>query len=116
MNALACLACKNVESRAQPIDLNIVGAAQKDMLQSRATHLDQLVHKLKENRVRRVIKPMLSGKPEDRWYADSDVEYVKGLGLIRDDGGLRIANPIYHKVIPRELMRAAEISIAKQSA
>ena len=45
------------------------------------THLDQLADKLKEERMRRVVEPLLSGG-EVRHFADRDVEYVRDLGLV----------------------------------
>ena len=43
------------------------------------THLDQLADKLREDRVRRVVEPMLSGADEHA-FSNRDVEYVRDLG------------------------------------
>lgn len=61
--------------------------------------------KLQEERVRRVIEPVLAGVGLAEEFKRDDVEYVRDLGLIRQDvaGGIEIANPIYQEVIPREL-------------
>ncbi|MEM6699530.1 MAG: ATP-binding protein, partial [Bacteroidota bacterium] len=71
----------------------------------RDTHLDQLTDKLREDRVRRIIEPMLSGKNITQNHRPDDVQYVNDLGLIQLDinGAFRIANAIYKEVIPREL-------------
>ena len=74
----------------------------KALIVRRVTHLDQLADKLREDRVRRVIEPMLSGTDERR-ATGQDVEYVRDLGLIARDKPVRIANPIYAEVVPREL-------------
>ena len=66
------------------------------------THLDQLADKLKEERVRRVIEPLLSGAGEHGFQAP-DLEYVRDLGLIARDDPPHMANPIYAEVVPREL-------------
>ena len=66
------------------------------------THLDQLADKLKEERVRRVIEPLLSGAGEHGFQAP-DLEYVRDLVLIARDDPPHMANPIYAKVVPREL-------------
>ena len=72
-----------------------------------AGHLDQLADKLQEDRVRRVIEPLLSGG--DEWsFQDSDLDYVRDLGLIARDPPPRIANPIYAEVVPRELTSTAQ--------
>jgi hypothetical protein len=68
------------------------------------THLDSLAERLREDRVRAIIQPILSGleigdTPED------DRRYLLDLGLVvrSQEGGLKIANPIYQEVIPRVL-------------
>ena len=79
-----------------------VAEAREALIVRRVTHLDQLADKLGEERVRRVIEPMLSGADERR-ASHHDVEYVRDLGLIAKDTPVRIANPIYAEVLPREL-------------
>ena len=78
-------------------------AAQR-LIQTRATHLDSLASKLNEERVRRVIAPILAGSmlTPDAVYND-DILYVRDLGLIAPNAPLRIANPIYREVIVRVL-------------
>ena len=65
------------------------------------THLDQLADKLREPYARRVIELLLSRG--DGHYSDTDREYVRDLGLVAPGPPLRIANPIYGEVLPREL-------------
>ena len=80
----------------------MVDEAKERLILSRATHLDQLADKLKEERVRRVIQPMLIGELDDS--GEDDNQYCLDLGLIRFEAGrLVIANEIYREVIPREL-------------
>lgn len=56
-------------------------------------------HKLAEDRVRRVIEPLLGG---DAMPASSsyDYEYVGALGLIASGEPLRMANPVCSEVVP----------------
>ena len=71
--------------------------------------------KLEEARVRRVIEPMLSG--ESVYDASGrDIEYVRDLGLIAPDAPVRIANPIYSEVIPRELTSALQEALSQETA
>ena len=79
-----------------------VAEAREALIVRRVTHLDQLADKLREDRVRRVVEPMLSGVDERR-ATNRDIEYVRDLGLIARDKPVRIANPIYAEVVPREL-------------
>jgi hypothetical protein len=64
VNALAQRVCENAtyagSSLAMPAEA--VHRAREQLVQSRAVHLNQLAHKLDEERVRRVIEPLLSGR------------------------------------------------------
>jgi hypothetical protein len=86
-----------------PITAGHVATARERLVLARATHLDSLVSKLSEDRVRRVIQPLLSGETvavDDVF--DDDVSYVLDLGLVKNPP-LRIANPIYTEVVARVL-------------
>ena len=110
VNALAAEACfenKAGRERSRVIGANAVRSAQERLIARRETHLDQLADKLKEERVRRVVEPMLSGSDETE-FADRDLEYVRDLGLVAANRPLRVANPIYAEVIPRELTWVAQ--------
>ena len=71
------------------------------------THLDQLTDKLQENRVRRVVEPILAGCMVSS-SSSEDKQYVRDLGLVAQDSPLRIANPIYAEIIPRVLTDSVE--------
>jgi hypothetical protein len=107
VNALAyevCFKMKEGRNRANPITAAMLTEAREQLILRRETHLDQLVDKLKEARVQRVISPMLQGANLERAVGQDDIQYVIDLGLVsRTSQGLQIANPIYQEVIPREL-------------
>ncbi len=105
VNALAyetCFKRKAGRDRSRAITADDVAEAREALIVRRVTHLDQLADKLREDRVRRVVEPMLSGVDERR-ATSHDVEYVRDLGLIARDAPVRIANPIYAEVVPRQL-------------
>ena len=105
VNALAyetCFRSKAGRDRTRAVTADDVAEAREALILRRVTHLDQLADKLGEERVRRVIEPMLSGADERR-ASNRDIEYVRDLGLIARDKPVRIANPIYAEVVPREL-------------
>ena len=80
----------------------MIETAKERLILSRATHLDQLSDKLQEDRVRRVIEPMIVGE-EDNSTKD-DNQYCMDLGLVKlSPQGLIISNEIYMEIIPREL-------------
>jgi hypothetical protein len=83
----------------------MVFQARENLILRRETHLDQLADKLKEERVRRVIEPILQGAAFERDFQAADVQYVVDLGLVKQDrpGYLQVANRIYQEIIPREL-------------
>ncbi len=105
VNALceqACFKSRHGTDRARAVTKEAIVDAEEGLIQRRVVHLDQLADKLSEERVRRVIEPLLSGG--SRWhYSVHDLEYVQDLGLVALDEPLRIANPIYAEVVLREL-------------
>ena len=117
VNALCAGACfdnKAGRDRSRSIEEDDVYAAREELILSRRTHLDQLAHKLEEERVRRVVEPLLSGG-EARHHA-RDLEYVRDLGLLAPDSPPRMANPIYAEVVPRELGYVLQDSLDIQVA
>ena len=113
VNALADECCEAVADR--DIDEADVYDAQERIVARRETHLDQLADKLREERVRRVVEPLLSGG-ETRTFTDRDIEYARDLGLLALAPPLRIANPIYAEVVPRELTWVAQEELAQEAA
>jgi type II secretory pathway predicted ATPase ExeA len=113
VNALAKVAVEElVTDLAQPVTEAHIEIATELLIQRRQTHLGQLADKLREDRVHRVIEPILAGGSLEAVPQD-DIEYVLDLGLCRwqTDGGLVIANPIYREVLPRVLSYTARASL-----
>ncbi|MDR1296979.1 MAG: AAA-like domain-containing protein [Deltaproteobacteria bacterium] len=95
--------------------INIDQAAQELILRKDA-HLDSLIERLKEPRIRRVMEPIITssanmplGLPSD------DVRYVLDLGLIKKDRLNEAiylpANPIYEEILARTLSRYIQDSL-----
>jgi hypothetical protein len=79
------------------------------LIVTRATHLDSLVARLHEPRVRRLIEPMIAGGlPEMDFDYDDDLSYVRDLGLISRTAPIQVANPVYQEVILRVLAAGTE--------
>ena len=53
--------------------------------------------------MRQVIGPLLSGSETSADLRSDHLQYVRDLGLVAGDDPIRIANPIYREVIPRDL-------------
>ena len=118
VNALAQEMCFEYVGRPRrierPVDVEDVFDAREALIRRRETHIDQLADKLQEPRVRRVIEPLLSGGNAN--HAARDLEYVRDLGLVALDSPLRIANPVYTEVVPRELTSVLQDDIRQQAA
>jgi hypothetical protein len=87
-----------------PITARHMDQAKERLIAARATHLDSLVDKLNDPRVRRIIEPLVAGRQIDidTAYHD-DAAYVRDLGLIAPKSPVAVANPIYREVLSRVL-------------
>jgi hypothetical protein len=95
---------------ATSVTVDLVNQAKEILIRRQDTHLDSLAERLREDRVRAVIQPILAGQelpdvPQD------DIRYVLDLGLCTNENGLAIANPIYQEVLPRVLAYVTTASI-----
>ena len=108
VNALAYEATHRMkENRVRSITItpDILAEAKERLILKRETHLDQLTDKLAEDRVRRVMLPMILGDDYDPTTDDKD--YCIDLGLIKKTSeGYQISNMIYQEIIIRVLTDA----------
>jgi hypothetical protein len=119
VNALAGQLCTDPDALARDrlVDItpDLVRAAREILIERRDTHLDNLVARLQEGRVRRVIEPMLTGELTADPTYDEDFAYVRELGLVMVEEGVRkIANPIYEEIIVRVLTHQTQTGIQLQ--
>jgi hypothetical protein len=100
----------------EPIAVSHIQIAKEILIQRQDTHLDSLAERLRDDRVRAIIEPMLAGQelgpvpPDDR-------QYLIDLGLLRRsaEGGLVVANRIYQEVLPRVLASSPQDSLPRIS-
>jgi len=87
----------------RPVTASLVEEAIQTIILRRDTHIDSLLERLKEERVRKFIEPVIMGgyQPMDR--LSDDYQYVCDLGLIKEEGKIMPSNPIYGEVIARML-------------
>ncbi|MGL4852821.1 MAG: AAA-like domain-containing protein [Phocaeicola sp.] len=121
VNALAyevTMEMRENRDRAIRIIPEMIQQAQERIIYRRDTHIDILIDKLKEERVRRVIGPMLANETsaDESIMPQDDVQYVVDLGLISLDKPRRIANAIYREIIPRELTWTTQDGLIQQSS
>ncbi|MDR3239924.1 MAG: AAA-like domain-containing protein [Clostridiales bacterium] len=113
VNALAREIVLNAtDDSVRPVIPDMAAAAIQTLLVRRDTHFDSLMARLKEERVRRVIEPVILGKNGEIDRLSDDYRYVQDMGLIRDDHGcIEPANPIYAEAIARALSWNAQQDI-----
>ncbi len=108
VNALAYQACfRDVQDRSIPITLEIMQRSREALIKRCDTHIDALLDRLLEPRVRVIIDAIISGSKEISNFPYDDVQYIRDLGLITQDG-YKITNPIYQEVIPRALIKTMQ--------
>ena len=84
-----------------------VESAKETIIRRRDTHVDSLMDRLREPRVRRVMEPvMLGDQLVGTSVNDEDYRYVQDLGLLKEvRGALVPANRMYAEIIGRYLSR-----------
>lgn len=91
------------------VTLRHIDAAKEALILRRDTHIDSLIQRLREPRVRRVIEPILAGVFTADEVLDDDIQLTKDLGLVeKGPAGLEIANPLYREIVPRALAAVTE--------
>ena len=114
VNALAYQACfRDVLDRSKPITLETMQRAREILILRRDTHIDQLFHKLTENRVRPIIDAIIAGETGVRMFPEDDLQYIRDLGMIKKTD-MTIANPIYQEVFPRALVYSTQQTMTFQ--
>lgn len=121
VNALAYELTYNMpktKDRTQPIAVADFREAKERLILRRDTHLDQLTDKLQEDRVQRIIQPILVGEDVTENHRPDDIQYVRDLGLISlsRNGEVKIANAIYQEIIPRELTWTIQTGLSEKPA
>lgn len=118
VNALARqLIERVVPDRRREITAEHLRIAKEILIRRRDTHLDSLLDRLREKRVRRVLEPILAGESPDPEVFNDDYRFVEDLGLVSTGpGGLGISNAIYQEIIPRALTATAERFVPMQRA
>jgi hypothetical protein len=88
----------------QAVTAERIDNAAEEILRRRDTHIDSLLERLKEPRVRRIVEPVIVGRSEGVERLSDDCQYVFDLGILKQErGAILPANPIYAEVILRTL-------------
>jgi len=82
------------------------------IIQRRDTHIDSLLERLKEERVRKIVEPVIVGEEKGFDFTDNDYQYVLDLGLLKNEKGVLLpSNPIYADVIIRKLSSEPQMTM-----
>jgi hypothetical protein len=112
VNAIARECVEKITERdyTVPITQSLIDQAIQNIIFARGTHVDSLLERLKEERVRDVIGPLIIGEKADR--ESDNYLYTRDLGLIRErDGKTEFANPIYAELVLRALTQYVQSEI-----
>ncbi|MDR1828784.1 MAG: AAA-like domain-containing protein [Methylobacteriaceae bacterium] len=98
---------------SKPVTAEHFDAAAETLMLRRDTHIDSLLERLKEPRVRKVIDPVLAGTSPTVSLLSDDTKFCLDLGLLKTDadGKLTPANPIYRDMIVRTLNYDTQMSL-----
>jgi len=86
---------------SREITMEMTVEAKQQLILRRDTHLESLVERLKEERVKRIVQAIINGENIIFDMMSDDITYVRDLGLIGRTDPLKFANPIYAEIIPR---------------
>ncbi len=118
VNALAYQACFcDITDRNVTITKDIINRAKEALINRQDTHLDVLIARLNEPRVRNVIDAVINSDAIMQLSEDNDdIKYVTDLGLIKSDAqNIWIANPIYKEILPRTLSSNMQLKLSSRS-
>ena len=118
VNALArwCVEKIHHDDYSLPITAADMAEAKEKIIRERGTHLDSMMEKLEEPRVRRIVEPVMLGGMLPPEVREDDVSYCLDLGLLKKTAGvLSPANPIYSETIGRYMTRMTQdVILVKQ--
>lgn len=114
VNALAFQAVYvDKQDPKEPITKTDIEHAKNILIKRRDTHLDSLIDKLQEERVRPIMDAIIEGNTDATNFNADSVQYLRDLGLIKQNR-MEIANPIYQEIIPRELTVTTSEGLAEK--
>jgi hypothetical protein len=105
------------EDYSKAVTCELVREAIQRIILARPVHLDSLMERLKEARVRRVLEPVIIGEG-GIVRSDEDYLYARDLGLVKEGVGKRVepGNAIYAEVIGRFLSEEAQMLLGVENS
>jgi hypothetical protein len=97
-----------------PITMDIVNEAKNQLILQRDTHLDSLVDKLEEDKIKRIVQSIINGDNLPFDIYNDDIAYARDLGIVSQSSPLKFANPVYAEIIPRIMASSIQESIPEE--
>ena len=100
------------EETKETVTVEHVRQAKEMLIKERAVHLDSLVERLRDPRIKKVVQTIMIGEMDPTLADHDDFRLCTDLGLVvLENGTPAIANPIYREVIARVLSFSMQIAI-----
>jgi len=95
----------------ETVTVDDVEAAKETIIRRRDTHVDSLMERLREPRIRRIMEPVILGEQlVGTSVNDDDYRFVQDLGLLKEvNGALVPSNRMYAEIIGRYLSRDDQV-------
>jgi hypothetical protein len=74
-----------------------------NVIAKRGNHIEYMVSQLRDERVKKVLVPILSSGPMGEDLGEQELSYVQELGLVKVDRKVEFANGLYREIVPRAL-------------
>lgn len=103
-----------LDDYSKAITFDILKEAKNQLILRRDTHLDSLIDKLKEDRVKKIVQAIVNGDNIVSDVLDDDIMYVRDLGIVGRTDPLEFANPIYAEIIPRIMAFPIQATIPRE--
>ncbi|UQA63407.1 ATP-binding protein [Polyangium aurulentum] len=115
VQALGREIARGVEPPA-PVTADHVEEAAARLVQKGVTPIDNLAALLADERVRRVIEPLLAGRVDVAAARAEDVDHARDIGLLAPDAPARIEGGIHRALVPRLLASGVERVVSDDPA
>jgi len=99
---------------SREITPDIVGEAKNQLILRRDTHLDSLIDKLREEKVKTVVQAIINGDNILFDPLNDRIAYTRDLGIVGPKDPLNFANPIYAEIIPRIMGHSFQASFPQE--
>ncbi|MGE5342747.1 MAG: AAA family ATPase [Candidatus Omnitrophota bacterium] len=113
VNALARQIVEKILDRdySKRITMDLLIQAKNELIQRRDTHLDSLIEKLREKRIKNIVEAIINGDHLPFDILDDDIVYARDLGIVSQTDPLKFSNPIYAEIIPRVMAYSFQVSL-----